>query len=204
MNVLFGSETGLDDGEVRFSYQDGEDIEESPEKDDQFGFSLAAVDFSGRGLDNLVVGVPYEDLGSPNVIDAGALHVLTYYAFGSHKGTASTFFHQGRFNISDELELSDRFGFSLAGGDFNGDGEVELAVGSPYDSCEHTGDGTVIVIYDATWDGEGITSPQRWCQGGDLKEKAEAGDNFGYALVSIPGSGALPFRSYLPNIMRDE
>jgi len=65
-------------------------------------------------------------------------------------------------------------------------------------------DGSVVVLYDTTWDGEGITSPQRWCQGGTLKEKAERNDNFGWALVSIPGSGALPFRSYLPNIFRED
>jgi hypothetical protein len=204
VNILFGTETGLDDAGVRFAYQDGEDIEETAEEGDQFGHTLAAVDFYNRGLDNLVVGVPYEDLGDPVMTDAGAVHVLTYYAFGNYKSTDSGFFHQGRDSIPDDLVWKGRFGHALAGGDFNGDGGEELAVGNPYDHCEGNDEGSLVVLYDTSWDRDDISSPQRWCQGGGLLEQPEAEDNFGYALVSIPGSGALPYRNYLPSIVRDE
>lgn len=204
VNVLFGSENGLDDAEVRFAFQDGEDIEETAEEGDEFGYSVAAVDFHGRGLDYLVVGVPYEDLGDPLVKDAGALHVLTLYAHGGFLSSPSHFFHQGRGNIPDELEFEDKFGNTLVGGDFNGDGEEELAVGNPYDSCQEAEDGSVVVIYDTAWDREGITSPQHWCQGEGLGQEREPQDHFGYALAVIPGSGSLPHRSYLPFISLED
>ncbi len=107
-------------------------------------------------------------------------------------------------SIPDEPEHGDSFGFSLAPGDFNGDGKEDLAIGVPRDNCNTSGDGSVVVIYEDNWEWQNGLSPQYWCQGGVVEDEGEEYDNFGYALVSLPGSGALPYRRYLPTIMRGD
>lgn len=77
-------------------------------------------DFNGDGFDDLVVGVPHEDLGS--VRDAGAVQVF----YGSSDGvtTANDQVLRGRNSY-------DQFGAATAVGDFNNDGYDDLAVASP-------------------------------------------------------------------------
>lgn len=198
VNILYGTPGGLDDAGVEVLFQDGIMISEIVDTRDQFGYTLAAVDFDGSGQDYLVVGVPYEDLGNPEVRDAGAVHVITRNHLGTYEGKELNYFHQDRDSIPDELVEAANFGYALAPGDYNGDGKEDLAIGAPGDSCNVTDDGSVVVVYKFTWIGEIGLIPQRWCQGGAIKDQGELGDDFGFSLTSLPSSGALPFRSYLP------
>jgi hypothetical protein len=203
VNILFGSSSGLDDDNVEFLYQDGGYIAETAETYDHFGSSLAAVNFSGFGTDNLVVGVPDENVGDPSVTDAGAVHVLT--TSGDHfVGASLRYFHQDRTGIPGDLGTYHYFGRSLAPGDYNGDGKEDLAIGVPGDSCTVSGDGSVVVIYDDVWGVLADYAPQYWCQGGDIGNVGEVDDHFGTALAALPSTGALPFRIYLPLCMRDD
>ena len=42
-----------------------------------------------------------------------------------------TLISRGRYEANQVAETKDRFGYSLAAGDFNGDGYSDLAIGSP-------------------------------------------------------------------------
>jgi hypothetical protein len=201
VNILFGSYTGLDDDNVVFLYQDGGYIDETAETNDHFGFSLAAVDFNGFGPDNLVVGVPDENVGSPAVSNAGAVHVLTS---DNLLGGSLRYFHQDRTGIPGDLGTDHNFGYSLAPGDYNGDGKEDLAIGVPGDSCTVSGDGSVVVIYDDVWGVLADYEPQYWCQGGDIGDQGELDDHFGVALAALPSTGAAPYRVYLPICIRDD
>ena len=203
VNVFYGTSNGLDVDHMAYLYQNGTTITDQPEYQDQFGEVLAAVDFGGTGLDSLVVGVPHEDIGEPVVRDAGAMHVITKTSYGFRSGDAH-FFHQGRETVPDELEAYDYFARAFTAGDFNGDGGEDLAIGIPYDNCNTSDDGSVVVIYDDTWLDDADLNPQGWCQGGAFNEQGEQNDHFGWALTSLPSTGALPYRSYLPSIMHDE
>lgn len=203
VNVLYGSSSGLSVNQMAILFQNGTTIYDQPEYQDQFGEVLAAVDFGGTGLDSLVVGVPHEDIGEPGVRDAGALHVITSTSYGYRSGDAH-FFHQGRETVPGELEADDFFAKAFTAGDFNGDGGEDLAVGIPYDDCNTSDDGSVVVIYDDTWLDDAVLNPQGWCQGDAFSEQGEQNDHFGLALTALPSTGPLPYRAYLPVIMQED
>src|SRR5688572_2286826 len=86
----------------------------------------AVSDFNGDGFCDLAIGVPNEGVGS--IQGAGAVNVL-YGSAGGLSGTGSQFLHQNFLNIEEDAEQGDQFGFSVATGDFDGDGFGDLAVG---------------------------------------------------------------------------
>ena len=84
--------------------------------------SLAAqLDFNGDSFDDLAVGVPGEDVAGQ--ADAGAVQVL----YGSADGLTGT----GPVLTQASPEAGDRFGTTVAKGDFNRDTVTDLAVGAP-------------------------------------------------------------------------
>lgn len=149
----------------------------APEADDRFGASVAVGDFDGDGYDDLVIGVPGEDIGQTP--DAGAVVVL----YGSQDGLttdgAADFWQDGP-GMLGVSEADDRFGESLAVGDFDRDGYDDLAVGVPGENGDK---GLVHLIYgtaaglDAT--GDALYYPGWNGVGGTW----DAGDEFGAALT---------------------
>lgn len=116
-----------------------------------FDLVLDAGDFNRDGRADLVIGAPFGTaLGT-----AAAGNVRIH--FGTASGvspTAGQILTQTPDNltlvngggvvnpvVSDWSEAGDRFGAALAVGDFNGDGNPDLAVGVPLEDLTHTGDG---------------------------------------------------------------
>ena len=124
------------------------------EVDDRFGSTLAAGDFDGDGASDLAVGVPLEGVSS--IVDGGAVYLVygTRTASGGAFRTPQTL-HQDVTGVQDLSETGDRFGDSLAVGNFNGDAFNDLAVGVPYEDYPLGG--------GASWDdvGAGYASALR-------------------------------------------
>ncbi|UCH90162.1 MAG: FG-GAP repeat protein [Thermoplasmata archaeon] len=104
----------------------------SNEYEDKFGWRLTIANFDGDSYDDLAVGVPYEDYAGK--LNNGVVDVL----YGSNvSGKArmgswrSYWLAQSYFGGVEQGQ--DKFGYSLVGGDFNGDGKDELAVGAPWE-----------------------------------------------------------------------
>jgi len=136
----------------------------------------AADDFNGDGVDDLVVGVPGEDIGA--TADAGVVDVV----YGSESGLAGGTRQQ---LTQARPEDGDRFGSAVATGDFNGDGFTDLAVGVPGENVGATADAGVVELFYGGGEGLPGVGNQLLRQGAaGMAGAAEAGDRFGAALSS--------------------
>lgn len=109
-------------------------LETCQELSDIFGWAVSAGNFNGDAYDDMVIGVPGEDLNG--VVNAGQVHVL----YGSSTGPikrGSQLWNQDRPGVVDQVEFSDSLGYSLASGDFNGDGFDDLSMGVPGERLEN-------------------------------------------------------------------
>ena len=158
------------------------------ETDDHFGAALASGDFDGDGFDDLAIGIPGEDIGSPVISNAGAVHIM----YGSSNGLddpRNIIWTQDSDDILGTAGENDAFGSALAAGDFDGDGYDDLAIGVPLDSV-HEVDyaGSVNIIYGSS---SGLQSDgnQKWHQWSSLDSSLqvdgiEENDMFGWSLAA--------------------
>jgi FG-GAP repeat len=131
INVLHGAVGGLTVTGSQVLHQGVAGVGSDPENFDAFGFALVAGDFDDDGSVDLTIGVPFESVGA--VDGAGAINVLFGAASGL-SGAGSQLFHQDVAGVGSTAEAFDNFGWSLAVGDVQGDGPVDLVVGVPFES----------------------------------------------------------------------
>ena len=216
VNVIYGSSEGLNADEVaqgngflnEIWHQGRPGVEGSPNYHDRFGFAVAAGDFNNDNFSDLAVGVPFETINAYE--DAGAVHIL----YGSRNGLTTHLinddgtvindqyiyqgaqvdgFHTRPDGINEEAiqgspSIGDKFGFSLAVGDFDNDSYTDLAIGVPGDNVEFSNKdnafaGSVNIVYGSE-DGLSGVRNQRLDQASTgVFGDPEAGDNFGFALA---------------------
>jgi len=134
VHVLYSDGAGVlsADGN-QWWYQGLNGLPETPEEGESFASALAAGDFDGDGIEDLAVGVPFEDRGG--VFDAGAVHVIYGSAFGL-TSTGNQYWTQDSPGVRDTAEENDAFGSCLVAGDFDGDGFSDLAIGIPWEAID--------------------------------------------------------------------
>jgi len=120
VNVIYGTAGGLRSAGNQFWHQGVSGVPGGNETGDQFGRSLASGDFNGDGFSDLAIGAPFEDVSTR--VDEGSVTIL----FGSAGGLSSV----GAQGLTGAA-AGDRFGWSLAWGDFDNDNVGDLAVGAP-------------------------------------------------------------------------
>jgi hypothetical protein len=193
VNVLYGSAGGLQATSPadQFWHQSSEDVEDRVEAEDRFGWSLTAADFNGDGFGDLAIGVPFE--GLVGVGKAGGANVL----YGSTGGLQATFpedqfWTQDSPGVDGAAEWTDRLGWFLGSGDFNGDGFLDLTMGVPFEGLPAIpGIGVVNVLYGSAG-GLQVVSPadQLWSQDSpDVEDEGETHDWYGWSLASADFGG---------------
>jgi hypothetical protein len=148
------------------------------ERDDTFGWALAAGDFNDDTFADLGVGAAFEDVGS--ALDAGAVSAL----YGS-TGTGLTLTGAQTFvQPVSAVERDDTFGFTLASGDFNGNGVTDLGVAAPFEDVGTAVDaGATSALYGTAGTGLSVAGAQTFtkAQGGG---SVAVGDAFGFGLAA--------------------
>ncbi|MET7294211.1 FG-GAP-like repeat-containing protein [Streptomyces griseoloalbus] len=132
-----GTPQGPDGVKAVFLNQDRPGVPGTAEDDDAFGTDVHMGDVDGDGYQDVVTGVPGEDLG--RVSAAGAVVVLRGTANGL-TGAGAVTVTQNTANVPGTAEKNDTFGGATHLGDTNGDGRADLAVGAP---GENSGAGSV-------------------------------------------------------------
>ena len=170
VSVSFGSPNGLTQGSVHYQTDGG--LGETAEGGDAVGAALAAVDIDCDGDDDLAVGAPGEDIGGAE--NTGWVGIITGTASGM--GGLMDDLAQ-RDGISGANETGDALGTSLAGGDVDGDGCDDLAIGIPGESIGTRADaGRVVIVFGSSSGPGGISNHT---QSKNLPGKSEAGDRLG-------------------------
>ena len=162
--------------------QSGAAVPEDPEAGDLFGFSLAAADYDADGFADLAVGVPSESVGT--VARAGAVNVFEGSA-GGVTTAGSRFLSQETQGVGSAAEIDDAFAAALAGGDFDGDGFDDLAVGASNDGVGTVAGAGVVNTLRGSATGLTGTGGQLLHQDvGAIGSTAERLDTFGAALAA--------------------
>ena len=193
IQIIFGSGSGLTTSDLQID-QNAANTALSANQDDLFGASLATGDFNGDGYADVAVGVPLADVSGHS--DAGLVHIY----LGAASGFSDYVIHQGTPQTPGSNEAGDVFGWSLAAGDFDGDGNSDLAVGAPGEDIGSVGNAGAVV-----WnlggsghlgvDGAGFISQDS----AGVKGMAETQDLFGWSVAVGPTTGG-PYDQLLVGI----
>jgi len=119
VSVVYGSTSGLKSSTYTLITQNTTGIPGTAESDDAFGTAVASADLNSDGYADLLVGAPGEDVDD----DSGAGTVVIVW--GSRAGLS------GARTLADYFGHDyDHYGKALTAGDFDGDGDADVAVGS--------------------------------------------------------------------------
>lgn len=193
-NIVEPGSLGCDEsdacGALTQLHQDNE-LVGTAEEGDVFGFSLAVGDFNNDGAEDLAVGVPGEAVNSNLATQAGGVNVILGRPYYGLRSGSDEFFSQS--SLAGGARDDENFAYSLAAGDFDGDGVDDLAVGVPgdvqTDGANRTGGG-INVIYgkqqtSLNLGGLSLSGNENFHQDSDgITGLSEDGDRFGFSLAS--------------------
>jgi hypothetical protein len=168
-------------GELELS-QNTVNVPGAAEYNDQFGFSLAVYDADLDGCSDLVVGQPYEDIGT--AVDSGYVQLFYGATAGLNGGTASKGFSQGDGVLGGGAEAGDWVGYAVAAGKTSG-GVPFLLIGAPGESLGTVEDaGDFYYIYGTAQTVVGVSQDTE--TGGAVPGVVEVDDRFGASLAATP------------------
>lgn len=186
-SVIYSNQSGLILSSAEIWSQESPDIIGGAETNDLFGRVVAMGDFNANGFDDLLVTMPWEDIG--DISRAGAFTVINGISAGL-VSDANQFIDQDSENVPGSPEAGDQFGHSAAVGNFNCDFYDDAAIGAPLEDIGDVEDAGAVAIFYGSPLGffhNDIANPRRvdnWHQDTDgVIGSVETGDEFGDSLA---------------------
>ena len=183
VTVFYGRKDGLAAVKHSVITQETEGVWDFAEPHDGFGWSLAVGDFNGNGVDDLAIGVPFEDFS--RIDNAGVVHILYGVQGYGVSGLGSRIFHQNDPKLPDQAETWDFFGWTLEAGNFQGDAFDDLAVGIPHEDIDNVVDAGAVQIIPFWQQGVDYGKADLWTQEAiSASHDHEYIDHFGWSLAA--------------------
>ncbi|MBL1100751.1 FG-GAP and VCBS repeat-containing protein [Streptomyces coffeae] len=132
--TVYGKQGTALGGKVSCTTQSSPYVSGTAEPEDNFGGSLAVANLDRDSIDELIVGVSHEAVGTAQ--DAGSYLWLAAGQDGTLLGPAFT---QNSADVEGTAEAGDLFGGDVATGDYNGDGYPDIAAGAPGENARSGG-----------------------------------------------------------------
>jgi hypothetical protein len=174
--ILSGSSDGISANGGTRLFQGADGVAGVAEDSDRFGGALTAGDFDADGFLDLAVGSAGEDRGR------GLVGVL-YGSGNGVDGSRDQLWSKSTRGVLGSAVADDAFGAALTAGDYDGDGFLDLSIGTPGETRNgQKGSGAVHVLYGS---GDRLTSvgDQVWHQNSaGVPGGPRAGDAFGSSL----------------------
>lgn len=170
--VMYADEEGLSYDRIRMFEQPSPGINSAAEPEDYFASSLAAGDFDGDDIDDLIVGMRSETVGSAK--GSGSSMVLFGSAGGGLTTAGHITIHQDSPGVPRSVSAGNHFGWTVGSLDTDGDGQMEVLIGAPGDDA-----GTVTVVKVAPGQLQSAQAVSQSSLGG---APGADGDAFGIAL----------------------
>ncbi|MEW2075451.1 MULTISPECIES: VCBS repeat-containing protein [unclassified Streptomyces] len=164
--------------------QEPDNVPGAPETGDQYGYALAVYDADLDGCSDLVIGAPYEDIGT--AADSGFVHLVYGSTSGLNAGGKSVKeFYQGADKaLGGAAEAGDWVGYAVAAGKTSS-GTPYLLIGIPGESIGTQEDaGGFCYIHGTAQTVVGVN--QETETGGAVPGVAEPDDRFGSTLSASP------------------
>lgn len=175
--LLPGGTGGLRTADSRGFTQRTPGVPGAPERGDRFGASVAVGQLDSLNGADVAIGAPGE--GVAGHADAGSVNILYADADGV-SGTDAEGWHQNSWGVAGGAETGDRFGSSLAAGDFDGNGTDDLAIAVVGEDLGWASDTGAVAVFEGALGG--LTDDQMWSQEGRVPGVNESGDEFGSSL----------------------
>lgn len=132
LHIVYGSAEGASGEGSQWYFQNSPEWPGRAETGDRFASALALGDLDGDGLEDLVVGIPGEDLG--NHQNAGQVQIRYNPGGWSQSDTSVQTLYQNARGVKNRVESGDQFGYYLEVVDLIEDDSLDLIIGIPGES----------------------------------------------------------------------
>jgi len=179
VHVVYGSDDGLTDRGDRIFSQATRGMLGDPHSAEFFSTDVGAADFDGDGRDDLAVGIREDRVDDE---PCGSVQVM----YGGNRGLRSRgnqLWNQDSPGIADRAASDELFGHAVTGGDYNGDGFGDLAIGAPLEMVANLDSAGVVHVLYGGPNGLSAKGDQLWHQNvRGVKEEVDGRETFGFTL----------------------